>query len=92
MRGGAGGKLHRRVQLNEAENLEQAATRVGVTILEEQRRRAELAEEWGRTAVVEEGSTERLARLYHMLTDMRLGTEGEGPAGCLHRWAGGEPG
>ena len=42
------------------ETREQAAARVG------------LAEEWGRTAVVEEGVVERMARLYHMLKDMRV--------------------
>ena len=38
--------------------------------------------------MVEEGSVERLARLYHMLTDMRVRTEGSEPTGCLYKWAG----
>ena len=69
----------------ESETREQAAARVGDTGLVTA---AELAEEWGRTAVVEEGSVERLARLYHMLTDMRVRTEGSEPTGCLYKWAG----
>ena len=74
--GGPGREAPQTGSTAEEQSQEQAAIRVGVTSLEEERRRAKLAEEWGRTAVVEEGLTERIARLYHMLTDMRLGTEG----------------
>ena len=38
--------------------------------------------------MVEEGSVERLARLYHMLTDMRVRPEGNESTGCLYKWAG----
>ena len=55
------------------------------------RRRQEAEEEWRRENVWEECTVERIANLWHLLTEAR-GATGTGAPETLIRWAGNEAG